>query len=217
VKALALVSILLVLWVSGLLMSGAAAADGPASWPDAPDPAPPAFGRSDTGLPDSYEEALRTWRTPEDIAGWAGSRFVYHIERALQLSETGRRRGQAPAILTPGDLFAHPSGTCLDLARFAVETLQRIDPTARPRYLMIEFEPVQVQGVLLRRHWLATFRRDGAVYAFADSKRPRHVDGPYADTAGLVDAYERYRGRKIVRYEELDTFARRVKTARPGG
>lgn len=211
-KALALISILLF-----LLVSGAAVADGPASWLDAPDSRPAASGRPETRVPDSYDEALRTWRTPEDIAGWAGSRFVYDLERALRLSETGRRAGGAPAILAPGDLFAHPSGTCLDLARFAVETLERIDPAARPRYLMIEFEPVQVQGVVLRRHWLATFRHDGAVYAFADSKRPWHVDGPYADTAGLVEAYESYRGRKIVRYEELDTFARRVKTARPGG
>ena len=201
--------------LSILLVSGIAAAAGPAFWPDAPEP--PASGRAGTRLPASYDEALRTWRSPEDIAGWAGSRFVYHTERALKLSETGRREGGAPGILAPGDLFADPSGTCLDLARFGVETLQRIDPAAGPRYLMIEFEPVQVQGVILRRHWLATFRRDGAVYAFADSKRPRHVDGPYADTAELVAAYERYRGRKIVRFQEADTFVRRPRTSRPHG
>jgi hypothetical protein len=53
------------------------------------------------------------------------------------------------------------------------------------------------------------------VYAFADSKRPRQVDGPYADTAELVDAYERYRERKIVRFQEVDTLVRRARTARP--
>lgn len=200
-----------------LSVAGAAAADGPASWLDAPDPQPAASGHPDARLPHSYDEALRTWRTPEDIAGWAGSRFVYDLERALRLSEAGRRAGGAPGILAPGDLFTHPSGTCLDLARFGVETLGRIDPAARPRYLMIEFEPMQVQGVVLRRHWLATFRRDGAVYAFADSKRPWHVDGPYADTAEFVEAYERFRGRKIVRVQEVDTFLSRPRTARPPG
>nr|MCU0564159.1 hypothetical protein [Desulfobacterales bacterium] len=151
--------------LAGLLCGCVAAVPGPASWSDAPDPLPAAVARA--AGPASYAEALGAWKTAEEIAAWVGPRFAYDTGRALQLSETERGNGVAPAILAPADLFERPTGTCLDLARFGVETLQRIDPESRPRYLMVEFEPLQLQGRTLRRHWLASFRRGGSAYVFA--------------------------------------------------
>jgi hypothetical protein len=81
-------------------------------------------------------------------------------------------------IYQPHKFFAAPSGVCVDLSRFAVETLRHIDPDARASYLMIEFAPVTIGGNTLRRHWLASFTRDGKYYFFADSKRPGHIAGP---------------------------------------
>ena len=164
--------------------------------------------------PASYDEALRIWKTPEDIAAWSAARFAYDTDRALQLSETERQKGADPTIPAPADLFERPTGTCLDLARFGLETLQRIDPQSRPRYLMVEFEPLQLKGRTLRRHWLVSFRRGDGVYVFADSKRPWLVAGPYESVDAFIREYERFRGRNIVRFYETDSYRRRLRQTR---
>lgn len=159
--------------------------------------------------PPSYRDALRTWRTPEDVNAWIGARFRYDPARAVELSETRRNGSGRPAIYAPHEFFAAPSGVCVDLARFAVETLRHIDPASDARYLMIEFAPVQIGGNTLRRHWLASFRRDGRHYFFADSKRPGHIAGPYAGPQEFIDGYAKHRDRQIVAFRELDSFQRR--------
>jgi hypothetical protein len=200
----------LLAWV---VLSGCAGTPpGSASWSDAPDPLPMAAARA--AGPASYDEALRIWKTPEDIAAWSAARFTYDTDRALQLSETERRKGADPTIPAPADLFERPTGTCLDLARFGLETLQRIDPQSRPRYLMVEFEPLQLQGRTLRRHWLVSFRRGDGVYVFADSKRPWLVAGPYNSVDAFIREYERFRGRNIVRFYETDSYRRQLRQTR---
>lgn len=160
----------------------------------------------------SYREALQIWQTPEDVNAWIGARFRYDRLRAMALSET-RLTGSGPAaIYEPNDFYNAPSGICVDLARFAVETLRQIDPDSKPNYLMIEFEPVQIAGNTLRRHWLASFRRAGNLYYFADSKRPGHIAGPYADTQEFIHAYASYRNRPIVAFRELDSFQRKQRS-----
>jgi hypothetical protein len=158
--------------------------------------------------PTSYAQALQDWRTPEDLSAWAGQRFRYDPARAEQLSETNRRVSTPPAIAEPADFFGAPVGVCLDLSRFAIETLRHIDPGLQARYLMIEFEPVTLNGHTLRLHWIASFRRDGQLYFFADSERPGHVAGPYATAQAFVADYAGYRGRPVVRFAELDSLRR---------
>jgi hypothetical protein len=201
-------------WLLALVvLSGCAGIPpGSASWSDAPDPLPMAAARA--AGPASYDEALRIWKTPEDIAAWSAARFTYDTDRALQLSETERQKGADPTIPAPADLFERPTGTCLDLARFGLETLQRIDPQSRPRYLMVEFEPLQLQGRTLRRHWLVSFRRGDGVYVFADSKRPWLVAGPYNSVDAFIREYERFRGRNIVRFYETDSYRRQLRQTR---
>lgn len=160
----------------------------------------------------SYQEALQAWQTPEDVNAWIGARFRYDLPRAVALSETQRNGSKRMTIYEPQDFFDAPSGVCVDLARFAVETLRQIDPDSKPKYLMIEFDPIQIAGNTLRRHWLASFRRDGKHFFFADSKRPGHIAGPYADTQEFIDAYAKYRGRHIVAFRELDSFQRRQRS-----
>lgn len=183
---------------------------------DAPEtPRPPARGFI---VPSSYERALEAWRTPEDVHAWIGLRFEYDMARALQLSEDRRGASGAVAIHAPEDFFASPSGTCVDLARFAVETLRRVAPETQPRYLMIEFAPVTMSGHTLRRHWVAVFTREGRHYVFADSKRPGHMAGPHASLREFVEAYTAYRARPVVAFRELDSYARqrRALADRPG-
>lgn len=180
-----------------------AADDSPEPWPQRP-----AIYRDAA----TYPEALRTWRSPEDVSAWMGARFTYDGSRALLLSESARSRGAAPAIHRPADFFAAPSGMCLDLARFTVETLATIDAQLKPAYLMIEFEPVRIAGETLRLHWLALFKRDGRYWFIGDSKRPGHVAGPYASAQAFVDEYARYRQRRVVAFRETASFERRQRT-----
>jgi hypothetical protein len=159
----------------------------------------------------SYADALAAWRSPEDINAWIGASFEYDLERALALSESQRARGPAPAIYEPAAFHAAPRGVCVDLARFGVETLRHVAPQSRPRYLMIEFDPARLHGQTLRRHWVALYERDSALYVFADSKRPGVIAGPYATVAEFAADYARLRGRTIVALRELDGTGRRLR------
>jgi hypothetical protein len=158
----------------------------------------------------SHAEALQAWRDANDINAFIGARFEYDRARALQLSETQRAASRVP-IHEPAAFFADPRGVCVDLARFAVETLRAIEPASGPAFVMIEFEPVTVAGNTLRRHWLASYRRPEGIYFFADSKRPGHVAGPYASVASFMADYQEYRGRKVVSFRELDSHERKVR------
>lgn len=164
----------------------------------------------------SYDEALRRWRSAEDVNAWIGAKFEYDRARAMALSETQRNASGRVPIHTPEAFFANPGGVCVDLSRFAVETLRRIDPQARAAYLMIEFKPVTVAGNVLRRHWLAAFERDGKRYFFADSTRPGHLAGPYAGTDEFIRDYAEFRGREIVAFRELASFERRTRARAAG-
>jgi len=160
----------------------------------------------------SYRDALRLWHNAEDVNAWIGASFRYDTARAVQLSETQRQRNGRLPIIAPADFFAVPSGVCVDVARFAVESLRVVEPAARPRYLMIEFDPVSIAGNTLRRHWMVSLERDGKHYFVADSKRPGHIAGPYASTDEFIAEYARYRGRRIVSFVERDSYERTMRT-----
>lgn len=160
----------------------------------------------------SYEQALKVWKTPEDINGWIAANFSYDRARALRLSETQRAKNERISIHDPSKFFDIKTGVCVDLSRFGVETLRRIDPLSDPKYLMIEFDPLQIKGNMLRLHWLVSFKRDGKTYIFADSKRPGYIAGPHEDLQGFITEYEQYRGRKIVAFRELDSYEKQRRT-----
>lgn len=187
--------------------SSAAAADPTSDAPEHRVNAPTLFSDAP-----SYGEALRLWRSAEDINAWVGAHFQYDTARAMRLSETERNKSGGIAIHAPDAFFAAPRGVCVDLARFGVETLRAIAPQSKPAYVMIEFAPVSIAGNTLRRHWLVTFERDGLHYFFADSKRPGYIAGPYASTRAFIDAYARYRGREVVAFRGMDTYERRTRT-----
>ena len=179
--------------------------------PDAPGrdrPAAVAFVDAPT-----YAQALAAWQSAEDVNAWIGAKFEYDTARARRLSETQRQANGRLPIHPPAEFFAAPKGVCVDLSRFAVETLAKIAPELHPRYVMIEFDPVTIRGNALRRHWIASFERDGKLYFFADSKRPGHIAGPYESTKGFIDDYARYRGRAIVAFAERSTYERTARTA----
>jgi len=179
---------------------------GAQALPDAPEPR--AQVAAPVEVPKRYADALAAWKTPEDIARFIDATFAYDRSRALALAEQPDARATRPAIHSPEAMFEKPQGVCIDLARFGIETLNRIDPAYAARYVMIEFEPVIVEGRSLRRHWVASFRRDGKLWVFADSRRPGRVAGPYDDIDAFIADYARYRGQRIVASRETDTYLR---------
>jgi len=164
---------------------------------------------------ETYKHALQIWKTPEDINAWIATNFSYDTTRAIQLSETQRRKNGRLSIYHPSAFFESKTGVCVDLARFGLETLISIDPHSDPKYLMIEFDPMQIQGNTLRLHWLVSFRRDGKTYFFADSKRPGYIAGPYSDTQAFINEYEQYRGRRIVTFRELKSYEKQQRQRSP--
>ncbi len=201
---------LLVVLALGGCAAGPELAD-PAS--DAPERQAPAHAPFVQGA--SYAESLAMWRDARGLNAWIGARFEYDPARAMRLSENQRQGQGRIAILPPEAFFAAPRGVCVDLARFAVETLRAIDPDSRPGYVMIEFDPVTIAGNTLRRHWIASFEQDGQRYFFADSKRPGHIAGPYADIQAFMTDYARYRGRRIVAFRVLDSYERALRARAP--
>ncbi len=160
----------------------------------------------------SYEHALVVWQNAEDVNAWIGANFDYDLSRAMLLSETQRNKSERLPIYEPHDFFTAPSGVCIDLTRFAVETLRVITPQTQPKYLMIEFEPISMNGNTFRMHWMASFQKGGAYYFFADSKRPGEIIGPYATTREFINDYSSFRGRKIVSFRELESYERQQRT-----
>jgi len=172
----------------------------------------PEYTPSPTGLlkaASSYEEALQVWKTAEDINEWIAVNFSYDPSRAIRLSETQRNKKETLSIYSPSEFFDNKTGVCVDLARFGVETLRKIDPGSDPKYLMIRFNPMQIEGNTLQLHWLVSFKRDGKTYFFADSKRPGLIVGPYNDSQAFVNEYEQYRSRKIVDFRELESYQKK--------
>jgi hypothetical protein len=161
---------------------------------------------------DSYEQALHIWKTPEDITAWIAANFSYDMARAMQLSETQRTKNESFLIYPPLEFFKTRAGVCVDLSRFGIETLRRIDPKTDPKYLMIEFDPKQIAGNTLRFHWLVSFKRDAKTSFFADSKRPGHIAGPYNDVREFINEYAQYRNRKIVAFRELESYQKQRRT-----
>lgn len=160
----------------------------------------------------SYSEALKLWQSTDDVNAWIGARFQYDMSRAMLLSETQQQRNGRMPIISPEAFFVSPRGVCVDLSRFAVETLRVIDPGSKPSYVMIEFDPVSIGGNTLRRHWVTSFEREGQRFFFADSKRPGHIAGPYPSTQHFIAEYARYRGRQIVSFREMESYERKLRT-----
>ena len=180
--------------------------------PDSDAPAPRAATAQPQPVFASYADALAAWRKPEDVSAWIGARFAYDGNRALLLSESERAVGRAPAIYEPSEFYSRPIGICVDLSRFAVETLRLLAPELNPRYLMVEFSPTLRTGKVLRRHWLASYERDGGHYFFADSKVPGQISGPYASVQAFISEYAAVRQRQVLGFRQQDSYRRQPKS-----
>lgn len=158
----------------------------------------------------SYEQALVQWKSVADINRWIGLNFHYDISRAIALGSK-REQGPKPSIHAPAEMFSIKSGICVDISRFAFETLKKIAPETEAYYLMIDFEPIEIQGSTIRKHWVLAYKQDDNFYITADSKRPGHISGPHVTIDSFIEQYQAYRQRKIVSFKLLNDYKKKQK------
>ena len=77
----------------------------------------------------TYQEALSSWPSHEDVATWLTRKFIYSYKRARQEGGTAARK--------PNNLYQNPKGHCLDAAYFAQRTLNKINPEYKAKLIFI--------------------------------------------------------------------------------
>lgn len=157
-----------------------------------------------------YLETIGRWKSIEHINQWIGQNFHYDMSRAIAL---GSKRNEDPktTIFTPEEFFKVKSGICVDLSRFAFETLKKVDPEVEAYYLMIDFEPIEIQGSIIRKHWVLAYKLKDQFYITADSKVPGTISGPYDTIQDFITGYEKFRERKIERFKLLNDYKKTQK------
>jgi hypothetical protein len=120
----------------------------------------------------TYEETVFEWKSYKDLAKWMNWHFTYDMRR--------REAGFPIPVRTPEETFELKSGVCFDAARFAKETLNRIDPS-------YEAEIVYIHRIwYIQRennfHFVCSFKKDGKLYIIDYGTTDRSligVHGPY--------------------------------------
>ena len=129
--------------------------------------------------PDSWESAIDSWSTHEDVADWLAGNVRF--DRGRQNVIQKRLRDQGPSGLLarePENLYARPRGFCADSANFARASLNEIDPGYGAQWVFIE----NAQG--RPNHWVTAFRQEKQLYIMDYGAGPKWramngVHGPY--------------------------------------
>lgn len=161
----------------------------------------------------NYFETVSHWSTFKDVYNWVKYNFCYDFARAQLLANNSNKKNKI-SIYSPEELWIKKKGICVDLSRFAYETIQLIDSSAISNYLKIEFEPLEINGSRFVNHWLILLKEKDEFYFFADSKRPDILDGPYESVQEFIKKYEKFRGRKINSYALLNSYKKTTKKKR---
>lgn len=157
----------------------------------------------------SYLEAIQKWKTVYDVNHWIAENFKYDMDRAMQFANSNIQR--KATIYKPAEVFDHKKGICVDLSRFAFETVQSVNHTIGIKYLMIDFEPLEIGNSIFRKHWMVVFKENNQFYTMADTKRPGYIGGPYNDLSEWMADYQKFRKRKIISYTLMDTYEKKLK------
>ena len=162
---------------------------------------------SDRDYPTSYEIALKQWKTVSEVNTWIHDNFRYDMERAKRMAENSSDR-EKTTIYPPAEFYQIKKGICVDLSRFTSETLNQLDTSLHAQYLMINFEPLTIDGKIIRKHWISVYEDNGAYYLLGDSKRPGFIAGPYEKVDDFIVHYQDYRDRKVVSWKGVSDYKR---------
>lgn len=167
-----------------------------------------------------YNEALNKWKGAEDIVNWLSLNITYDVERSVyikkladkikllvvQNEETNKYNNEFFSYRAQ-DFLAYKKGVCLDVARFGVSSLNKIDPNLNARFLKIKHVGIKKDGIIRVSHVMAIYKKQDEFFIFADSKKMDRHSGPYKDIHTFITIYEKFLGQKIKSYKVIDTLA----------
>lgn len=100
------------------------------------------------GATADYEETVSRWTSCEDVADWFRANFVFYCDR----NYPGRR------LQSPGETFKYKRGACYDAAKFAIETLNKINPDYVATAVFVKNKAGSFH------HWAAAFKQNDGLY-----------------------------------------------------
>lgn len=90
----------------------------------------------------SYNEEVSKWTSYADVRNWMAKFYVYDIPKILKYE--GKYIHGGPAVhpvKTPEESYDEKTGMCFDAANFAMDALNRIDPSYEAEVVHIENRP----------------------------------------------------------------------------
>ena len=121
----------------------------------------------------TYDEKVSEWKSYKDVAKWMSLHYSYDWKRLKEAGEKHTYDNPMP-VRTPKETFELKSGLCWDAARFAKETLNRIDPSYEAEIVFIHRENID--------HFVCSFKKDSKLYIMdygASYRSLIGVHGPY--------------------------------------
>jgi len=121
----------------------------------------------------TYDEKASEWKSYKDVAKWMSLDYSYDWKRLKEAGEKYTYDNPMP-VRTPKETFELKSGLCWDAARFAKETLNRIDPSYEAEIVFIHRENID--------HFVCSFKKDSKLYIMdygASYRSLIGVHGPY--------------------------------------
>jgi hypothetical protein len=124
-----------------------------------------------------YETIVSRWTSCEDVADWFRANFVFYCDR----NYPGRK------LQSPAETFKRKKGACYDAARFAVETLNKVNPEYGASAVFVKNKAGSFH------HWAAAFTRNGRLYIMDYGASTKWVSmigvhGPY-DSLRAYEAF----------------------------
>ena len=160
--------------------------------PQPPSPPETALAKPFPGK--SYSEAVSRWRSYQDLVEWLNKDFSLDRERLKKFE------GRLPPPRSPEETFSLKSGIYIDVATFAKETLNRMDPAYQARIVVLLIRPNRAN------HYVCSFLKDGMLFII-DYGTPYQpltgIHGPFLS----LEEFKRF-------FEKNDPAKRRVEAVR---
>ena len=165
--------------------------DKPASVPPTSKPSPgqPPVKSAPAEIPritpstKSYSETVSGWKSYQDLARWMEKEFSFDAERFKKFERT------LPPPRTPEETFRLKSGIYYDVAVFAKETLNRINPSYQAKITILVIRPYGAN------HYFCAFQNAGSIFVMdygTPYKEITGTHGPYKSLAEVKGVYEKY-------------------------
>ncbi|MEA3498121.1 MAG: hypothetical protein U9R16_03580, partial [Campylobacterota bacterium] len=134
-----------------------------------------------------YNSMINNWKSHEDVANWVRDEWKFSNQDARKVANKIRKEG--PQIIpakSAEETYDNPRGWCKDAANFGIESLNKMDPKYKAKYIFIKNRKGPPH------HWVTGFQKDGKIYVI-DFGAGSHwgdmmgVHGPYDSLDGYRD------------------------------